>query len=71
MELKQRWKDINMAVFESKVEDFKTTSEFSDSLWGQHISVVGVGGIGSIIAEHLVHMGFSHINLIDFDTLEL
>ena len=38
---------------------------------GQHISVVGVGGIGSIIAEHLVHMGFSHINLIDFDTLEL
>lgn len=38
---------------------------------GQCISVVGVGGIGSIIAEHLVHMGFSHINLIDFDTLEM
>lgn len=37
----------------------------------QIISVVGVGGIGSIIAEHLVHMGFHHINLIDFDTLEI
>ncbi|MBQ7593616.1 MAG: ThiF family adenylyltransferase [Synergistaceae bacterium] len=38
---------------------------------GQEISVIGVGGIGSIIAEHLVHMGFSKINLIDPDTLEL
>lgn len=37
----------------------------------QKISVVGVGGIGSIIAEHLVHTGFNYINLIDFDTLEL
>ena len=38
---------------------------------GQEVSVVGVGGIGSIIAEHLVHMGFRRINLIDNDTLEL
>ena len=37
----------------------------------QVISVVGVGGIGSIIAEHLIHMGFRHLNLIDFDTLEV
>lgn len=37
----------------------------------QIISVVGVGGIGSIIAEHLIHMGFRNINLIDFDTLEI
>ncbi|WP_037355330.1 ThiF family adenylyltransferase [Selenomonas sp. FC4001] len=37
----------------------------------QVITVAGVGGVGSIIAEHLVHMGFRHIHLIDFDTLEL
>ena len=37
----------------------------------QIISVIGVGGIGSIIAEHLIHMGFNHLNLIDFDTLEI
>ena len=37
----------------------------------QIISVVGVGGIGSIIAEHLIHMGFRYLNLIDFDTLEI
>lgn len=28
---KQHWKDINMADFNSKVGNFKTTSEFSDS----------------------------------------
>ena len=37
----------------------------------QIISVVGVGGIGSIIAEHLIHMGFRYLNLVDFDTLEI
>jgi molybdopterin/thiamine biosynthesis adenylyltransferase len=37
----------------------------------QVISVVGVGGTGSIIAEHLIHMGFHRINLIDPDILEV
>lgn len=37
----------------------------------QVISIIGVGGLGSIIAEHLVHMGFHEINLIDPDTLEI
>lgn len=37
----------------------------------QVISVVGVGGLGSIIAEHLIHMGFHEINLIDPDVLEV
>ncbi len=37
----------------------------------QAISIVGVGGLGSIVAEHLIHMGFHEINLIDPDVLEL
>lgn len=37
----------------------------------QTITVVGVGGLGSVIAEHLVHMGFSNIALVDFDRLEM
>ncbi|HLG77571.1 MAG TPA: ThiF family adenylyltransferase, partial [Ktedonobacteraceae bacterium] len=37
----------------------------------QVISIVGVGGLGSIIAEHLIHMGFHEINLIDPDVLEM
>src|SRR5207248_11266252 len=31
----------------------------------QVISIVGVGGLGSIVAEHLIHMGFHEFNLID------
>src|SRR2546421_13041054 len=37
----------------------------------QVISLVGVGGLGSVVAEHLIHMGFHEINLIDPDVLEL
>ena len=37
----------------------------------QVVSIVGVGGLGSIVAEHLIHMGFHDINLIDPDVLEM
>ena len=36
----------------------------------QVITIIGVGGVGSIIAENLIHMGFQNINLIDFDVVE-
>lgn len=37
----------------------------------QTITLVGVGGIGSVVAEHLVQMGFQRITLIDPDRLEV
>ncbi len=37
----------------------------------QVISIVGAGGLGSVIAEHLIHMGFHRVNLIDPDVLEM
>jgi molybdopterin/thiamine biosynthesis adenylyltransferase len=37
----------------------------------QVVSIVGVGGLGSIVAEHLIHMGFHELNLIDPDVLEM
>ena len=37
----------------------------------QVISIVGVGGLGSIVAEHLIHMGFHELHLIDPDVLEI
>ncbi|HZS79703.1 MAG TPA: ThiF family adenylyltransferase [Ktedonobacteraceae bacterium] len=37
----------------------------------QTISIVGVGGLGSVVAEHLIHMGFHDIHLIDPDVLEM
>jgi len=38
---------------------------------GQIVTIIGAGGLGSIIAEHLVHLGIRYINLVDFDKLEL
>lgn len=35
-----------------------------------HMGVIGVGSVGSIIAEGLARMGVVHIKLIDFDSLE-
>lgn len=40
-------------------------------LHDQVISIIGAGGLGSVVAEHLIHMGFQEINLIDPDVLEL
>jgi len=37
----------------------------------QTITIVGAGGLGSVVAEHLVHMGFNQINLIDHDQVEV
>ncbi|MGL5778690.1 ThiF family adenylyltransferase [Cetobacterium sp.] len=36
----------------------------------EKISIVGVGGLGSIVAEHLVNMGFNNLVLIDNDIVE-
>jgi hypothetical protein len=36
----------------------------------QSITIVGIGGLGSIIAENLIHLGFSSLNIIDNDYIE-
>ena len=37
----------------------------------QTIAIVGVGGLGSVIAENLIHSGFQDIHLIDPDRVEI
>jgi len=37
----------------------------------QTIAIVGVGGLGSVIAENLIHMGFQSVQLIDPDVVEI
>jgi len=37
----------------------------------QTIAVIGVGGLGSVIAENLIHMGFQSVQLIDPDIVEI
>ncbi len=38
---------------------------------GQPIAVVGAGGLGSVLAENLLQMGFQELHLIDPDRIEL
>jgi molybdopterin-synthase adenylyltransferase len=35
------------------------------------VAVIGVGGLGSAIAENLIHMGFQKLHLIDGDSVEM
>jgi molybdopterin/thiamine biosynthesis adenylyltransferase len=71
-------------ISDSNVDDYKEFSEIfsrNELMFGkqnitnisknQVITIVGVGGIGSIIAENLIHMGFCNITLIDHDKSDL
>lgn len=37
----------------------------------QTIAIVGLGGLGSVIAENLIHMGFQSVQLIDPDSVDI
>jgi tRNA A37 threonylcarbamoyladenosine dehydratase len=49
------------------------------SVWGERaqadlarsrVGIVGLGSVGSVVAEALARVGFAHLTLIDFDVLE-
>jgi hypothetical protein len=63
-------------------EDIEVATDEQDStlqLWGSDgqelladltVGVVGCGGVGSILAEHLARLGVGHLVFVDFDRLE-
>jgi hypothetical protein len=55
------------------------SQEATVSAWGERaqadmvrtrIGVIGLGSVGSVVAEALARVGFIHVSLIDFDVLE-
>ncbi len=57
-------------------EEFKRTA----TVWGKEnhstlarlrVGIVGLGSVGSIVAETLARMGMKHLSLIDFDEVQL
>lgn len=44
--------------------------KIQDNISRLHVGVVGLGSVGSIIAESLMRTGVKNITLIDFDTIE-
>jgi len=53
----------------------RTRSAWGDEKQGilgrLHIGIIGLGSVGSIVAESLARMGISKITLLDFDSLEI
>jgi len=45
--------------------------ELSDKIFDAKVLVVGIGGIGSWVAEMLARMGVKEIGIIDYDVVEL
>lgn len=62
---KKQLEMFNRSILALGVETMKSIMD------NQVVTIVGVGGVGSIIAENLVHMGIQKINLIDFDVVEI
>jgi molybdopterin/thiamine biosynthesis adenylyltransferase len=59
---------------------FRKELERTVSAWGEHkqadlarmrVGIVGVGSVGSMVAEAIARMGITKIKLIDFDSVEL
>jgi molybdopterin/thiamine biosynthesis adenylyltransferase len=46
------------------------SAELRSVIGSGRVIVVGLGGLGSVVAENLVHMGFEHLVLVDHDTVE-
>jgi molybdopterin/thiamine biosynthesis adenylyltransferase len=45
-------------------------AEGQDRLGGAHVAIVGVGGIGSHVAQQLAYLGSTTFTVIDFDVVE-
>uniref|UniRef100_A0A8C5KQM1 THIF-type NAD/FAD binding fold domain-containing protein n=1 Tax=Jaculus jaculus TaxID=51337 RepID=A0A8C5KQM1_JACJA len=45
--------------------------ELAEAVAGGRVLVVGAGGIGCELLKNLVLTGFSHIDLIDLDTMDV
>jgi len=56
-------------VFDRQVRVFGAAAQ--QTLQALRVAIVGLGGTGSIVAQHLVHLGVRDLLLIDPDTIEL
>jgi len=43
--------------------------EAQDNLFSRHVVIVGVGGVGSFVAEALARSGIGRLTIVDFDTV--
>jgi len=72
--LRITFNDQLVAGFEFKPELSRTISAWGEieqqTLTRMKVGIVGVGSVGSMVAEALARMGIGHIKLIDFDSVQ-
>jgi sulfur carrier protein ThiS adenylyltransferase len=66
-------KEIQGLSYEAVYNGMKerNVKDSTAKLAGAHVTIAGVGGLGSNIAIALTRIGVGHLTLIDFDTVEL
>lgn len=75
-------KQLSVSFNDALVEKPQYQTEFKRTLsvWGQdnharltrlRVGIVGLGSVGSFVAEQLSRMGFENLSLIDFDVIKL
>lgn len=61
--------------FEKHIDYFarfsETPNQVQEDLFRLHVAIVGVGGIGSIVLQHLAALGVGEFTIIDHDNVEV
>jgi len=61
----------NLAFFDGFTSLDRSREEIQDQLLSAHVLVLGVGGLGSAVVQHLVGLGVRRLTLVDFDTVDV
>lgn len=64
------WWERDAGLLGASTRPVALTSMMTEELARLTVGVIGVSGTGSIVAEQVVRLGFGHVCLIDFDSVE-
>ena len=62
--------DVDQAEMFDRVALVIGAETFRNSVQRQRVMIIGLGGLGSVIAENLVHLGIRDLTLIDHDVVD-
>jgi molybdopterin/thiamine biosynthesis adenylyltransferase len=61
----------NLAFFDAFTSLDRGREEIQDRLLRSHVLVLGAGGLGSHVVQHLVGLGVGRLTIVDYDVIEL
>jgi len=61
----------NLAFFDAFTSLDRGREEIQNRLLGSHVLVLGAGGLGSHVVQHLVGLGVGSLTIVDYDVVDL